>query len=297
MKLQNIFLIVFSLFVTQLSFAQNYKSDFEKLLKENDTINQLKLLKNWEKVEPENAELFTSYFNYYLLKSRKEKISLTSQKSSDKSYLLKDSLNKNSFYLGNKFDFRKSDIQKGFEKIDEGIKLYPNRLDMRFGKIFVFGEIKDWSNFTKEILATIDYSTKNNNDWIDNEKNSKGKTFFLQRIHNFQVQLYRTNDESLLKNMQEIANEVLKFYPDHVESLSNLSITYILKKEYDKGLIPLLKAEKINPKDVVVLSNIAQCYTKKGDKKSAIEYYEKMMEFGNANAAAFAKHQIEELQK
>ena len=97
--------------------------------------------------------------------------------------------------------------------------------------------------------------------------------------------------------MREIANEILKYYPNHIESLSNLSITYLLTGEYDKGIDALKKAEKINPKDFIILSNIAQGYKLKGDKEKAIEYYQKTIEYGDEQAKEYSKQQIKELKK
>ena len=97
--------------------------------------------------------------------------------------------------------------------------------------------------------------------------------------------------------MRKIATTILDYYPEHIESLSNLSITYLLLGEFDKGIEPLLKAEKINPEDYIVLSNIAHGYKLKGEKDKAIEYYEKTIKFGNEQAKEFAKQQIEELKK
>lgn len=98
-------------------------------------------------------------------------------------------------------------------------------------------------------------------------------------------------------NMRTIAQEVLKYYPNHVESLSNLSITYLLTKDYDKGLEALLKAETIKPKDGIVLSNIAQAYKLKGDIQNARSYYEKMLLLEDPQAVAFAKQQMSQLNK
>ena len=132
---------------------------------------------------------------------------------------------------------------------------------------------------------------------LTTKKYDGGEKEFLLDIQTYQLQLYNTENDNLLKNMREIANTVLKFYPNHIESLSNLSITYLLTGEYDKGIEPLLRAEKINPKDYIVLSNIAQGYKLKGDKKKAIEYYEKTVEFGDDRAKEYAKQQIIELKK
>jgi tetratricopeptide (TPR) repeat protein len=175
--------------------------------------------------------------------------------------------------------------------------MYPNRLDMRFGKIYVLGQAEDWENFTNEIVKTIQYSNINNNEWTwtFNEKRENGKEFFLGSIQDYQLNLYETENDDLLKNMRTIAEEILKIYNDHIESLSNISITYLLTGEYDKGIEVLLKAEKINPNDGVILNNIAHGYVLKGDMDKSIAYYEKVLKLDDQRAVEFAKQQIEAL--
>lgn len=288
-----------AILISQIGFSQDYQSEFQKYCQTNDTINQLKVLTEWNSTSPKDAELYTSYFNYHFMKSKQEVLAMSTDKPNGESLALKDSLNQTAGFLGSKIHFDQTELEKGLNKIDEGIKLYPNRLDMRFGKTYVFGEVSDWNNFTSEIIKTITYSAKNGNNWTwtNNEKYDGEEKEFLLDIQNYQLQLYNTGNDNLLKNMREIANTILNFYPNHIESLSNLSITYLLTGEYDKGIEPLLRAEKINPKDYIVLSNIAQGYKLKGDKKKAIEYYEKTVEYGDVRAKEYAKQQITELKK
>lgn len=291
------FLII--ILLTQIGFCQNFQSEFLKYCETKDTLNQLKILKEWEKTNPNDPELFTSYFNYHFSKSKKEIIALTTNQPNGQSLVLKDSLNKTAGFLGSEIQYENSELQKGINKIDEGIKNYPNRLDMRFGKIYVLGQTKDWQKFTSEIVKTIRYSSKNKNNWIwtNNQTKKNGEKFFLSALQDYQLQLYNTGDNKLLDNMREISNEVLAHYPNHIESLSNLSITYLLTKEYDKALHPLFKAEKLNPKDHIVLLNIAQAYKLKGEKQKAIEYYEKSVEFGDERTKKYAKEQITKLKE
>ena len=93
-------------------------------------------------------ELITSYFNYHFMKSRQEVLALTNDEPNGESLVLKDSLNQNAGFLGSQINYNQTELKKGLDKISEGIKLYPNRLDMRFGKIYVLGQIPDWKNFT-----------------------------------------------------------------------------------------------------------------------------------------------------
>jgi tetratricopeptide (TPR) repeat protein len=287
------------LILTNLCFGQDYKTQFDQLCQEGDTIKQIELLLKWESEDPKNAELFTSYFNYYFLKSRQEFVSMATNQPQGESLQLKDSTGQVKGFLGSEIVYNPKILQKGLDKIDQGIKMYPNRLDMRFGKIYALGQAEEWEKFTNEIVKTIQYSKINNNEWTwtFNEKRENGKEFFLGSIQDYQLNLYETENDDLLKNMRTIAEEILIIYPDHIESLSNISITYLLTDEYDKGIEALLKAEKIDPNDGVVLSNIAHGYKLKGDIENSIKYYEKMLTLDDQRAVEFAKQQIEALRK
>jgi tetratricopeptide (TPR) repeat protein len=295
---QTIFIFTFS-FISNFSFGQGYKEMFDKSFDEGDTIRQIELLEKWESEDPTNPELFTSYFNYYFLKSRQETVSLTTKQPKGESMQLQDSTGQIAGFLGSNMNYNPEVLQKAFDKINQGITLYPNRLDMRFGKIYVLGHVEDWENFTHEIVKTIHYSKENNNKWTwtYNEQSEDGKDFFLRSLQDYQLTLYETENDDLLENMRTIANEILKIYPDHIESLANISITYLLTGEYDKGIEALLVAEKIDPKDGVVLSNIAHGYKLKGDIDSSKIYYEKMLKLDDPDAVEFAKHQIKSLKR
>lgn len=277
-----------------LSVAQDYPSDFQKYHQKGDTLKQWEVLTKWEKTDPKNAELFTSYFNYYYQTARKEGISMSTDKPKGDGFVIQDSLGQTVGYLGSHTHFDKKTIQKGFEKINKGIELYPNRLDMRYGKIHVYGQIEDWESFTNEIISTIQYSEKNKNEWTwtNNEIVEDGVNFMLSSIQDYQLQLFYTEDDELLKNMRSIAQEILKLYPNHIESLSNISVTYLLTGDYKNGIETLLRAEKIDPKDVVIIANIAHGYKLSGNKEMSIKYYEKMIEHGNEDEKSFARQQI-----
>lgn len=293
-----IFLILNLLIVNQI-YCIDYQSDFIKFLTAKDTINQLKTLEAWEKANPNDAELYTSYLNYHFTKSKDEVLSLTTDAPKGEALVLKDSTGKVAGFIGSQIGYNMIEFNKGIEKINEGIKLYPDRLDMRFGKIYILGEIKDWDNFTKEIIEAVRYSKANENQWtwMGNEKKKDGKEMFLGSLQDYQLQLYNTEVDSLIINMRNIAIEILRFYPDHVESLSNLSITYLLTKEYDKAIEALLRAEKIAPNDCIVLMNIAHGYKLKGDKSNSVKYYKKVLNYGDKEAKEYAKQQISELEK
>ncbi|NOU58483.1 tetratricopeptide repeat protein [Marinifilum caeruleilacunae] len=297
---KSISVIIVSIFALSLH-AQDKLSIFSKYIQEGDTLKQKEHLETWSKEEPRNAELQTAYFNYYFNKSRNEIITLNSGNppKDQKVLVLTDSTDQIAGFIGSQINYDKSNLKKAFESIDKGIQLYPNRLDMRFGKIFALGQIKDWRSFTDEIIKAINHSAinKNNWTWTYNEKQEGGKEMFLGSLQDYQGQLYNTMNDKLLVNMQEISQAVLVHYPNHIESLSNLSIAYLVSKKYDKALVPLLKAEQINPTDFIVLNNIAYAYKESGKSKEAISYYKKVIKYGDQRAKAQAEKEIQHLQE
>lgn len=282
--------------------TQGFKQEYNELVIKKDTVEQLKLLEKWEKADSNDPELYVAYFNFYINKSRREFIEFgNNPKGTNVLEIVDNDTTKKrpvGFMYGNvNYDFEL--IKKGFAYADKGIAKNPARLDIRFGKIYMFGELEDYKNYTDEIVKTIHYSAiiKNRWTWTDNQPVEDPKNFMLGSVQTYQLQLYNTNNDDLLDKMKEIAEVVLKYYPDHVESLSNLSIVYLIRKNYDKALDALLKAEKLDSTDYIVLSNIAQAYKLKEDYPNAIKYYELTIKYGTDQAIDYAKEQITILKK
>jgi tetratricopeptide (TPR) repeat protein len=298
--------ITFLLFGLTLLFnqvsGQTFKQQFNELVSKKDTVGQQQLLEKWENTDDNDPELFVAYFNYFVVKSKKEFITLGQNPKAKDVLQIKDQDTAKKEPVGfiyGDINYNFDLLSKGFNWINKGIEKHPDRLDMRFGKIYMFGQIEDYENFTKEIIKTIDYAAINKGmwTWTDSKPLDDPKDFMLSSTQSYQLQLYNTENDSLLDNMKRIAETVLKYHPDHIESLSNLSIVFMIQKQYDKALEPLLKAEKINSKDYIVLSNIAQAYKLKGENKNALKYYELTLKHGDEQAKKYAQREIKELKK
>lgn len=296
------------LLVAALTFSfymvkgQKYKQQFKGYWQKNDTLSQRQLLVKWEKSDANDPDLFISYSNYYLNKSKNESLTLGQNPNGKEAYQImsQDSSKKDPVaFLYNNTVYDSSFLSLAYNWLDKGIKKFPNRLDIRFGKIYLYGQFEDYEKFTTEIISTIDFSNKNKNswNWEDNKPLDDPKQFLLSTIQSYQIQLYDTGNDSLLSNMRRIAEAVLKYYPDHIESLSNLSVVFMLQKQFDKAIQVLLQALEINPKDCIVLSNIAKAYKLKGDNNEAIKYYQLTYQYGFDDIKKFAKEQLDELQK
>ncbi|MCL2888655.1 MAG: tetratricopeptide repeat protein [Elusimicrobia bacterium] len=241
-------------------------------------------------------EYYINQFNRYFSESRKEKVTVTTEKdggspvpvgtytilpaaaddNSDSLAIADPNTKEIAGYMVFKENFNTELFKQALDYIDKGIKNFPDRLDMRFGKASACSEIKDTKCVNEIFLETLKRSVKNKNRWLwtDNKPLDDGKKQMLTSMQDYVLAFYHTELDEAFK---ELSENILKYYPDSVESLSNLGIYYSLQKDYDKGLIFFLKAEKLNPKDEIVLSNIAEAYDKKGDALKADEYRAKLL--------------------
>lgn len=282
--------------ISNFAFGQSNYEKFKKLFQDNDTMKIKILLSEWEKSNPNDPELYTSAFNYYFSNSKQEILSLEKEQYGKESLKLTDSAGTD-YYMNSNLGYNPEKLENAFNYIDNGIEKFPKRLDIRFGKCYVLGEVGDYENFTLEIIKTVEYSNiiKNNWLWTENKKLDDAEKFMLGSIQSYLKQLYDTEDDSLLDNMKSIGDVVIKYYPNNIEILSTTAVAHTLTKNYDKAINYLKQAEKLNPKDFIVLNNIAHCYKLKGDKMNSIKYYELTEKFGDEQAKQQARKEIKEL--
>lgn len=300
--MKKIVLILFAgiLFFCEHAVSQNFKEQYTKLNNADDTTGLYSLLKKWEAEKPDAPDMFIAFFNYYIDESRTEVLQIGDEPEGKEAFAIqdKDSSDKEpvSYIYGN--DYYDPEIcQKGLVYIDKAIQKYPNRLDMRFGKTYLFEQLGKYELLAAEVAKTVEYSSVINNKWLwtDNEAPDSPKEFMLSGIQDYFVHLFDKRNDSLYVFMQQIAESVLKYYPRSVENLSNLGVVYTMKDDFDKALEIFLKAEKLAPEDYIIHANIANVYKLKGDKANSIKYYELMLKYGDDAAKEFAKSKIEEL--
>lgn len=139
------------LFILTLIFnraaGQSFSEQFKDLAAKEDTLGQKRLLKTWEKSDSNDPELYAAYFNYYFIKSKKESIVLGQNPQGESVLQVNDqdtSDKEPAAYIYADTYYNPVFLNKGFGWADRGIAKFPDRLDMRLGKIYLLGQIKDY---------------------------------------------------------------------------------------------------------------------------------------------------------
>ncbi len=242
-------------------FSQDFRKIYGELIAKGD-LKKLEIhLKNWKAKKPNDPEMFIGYFNYYLRNAQE----IAAKDKSKATGISKDGTG-----------YSKEEMKNAFTSINEGIKLYPHRLDMRFGKITMLAETGDFKSESEEIITVLMLSKKNKNNWnwIDNKKMIKTEKEFLESIQHFINQYFQTTQYNYVY-IKNISEKMVENYPNNVYGYNNISTYYLSVKDYESALKYLKSAEKLNPKDYIVLNNIAFSYESLKQNKKAIEYYTK----------------------
>lgn len=282
--------IVFPFFGNSQTNYQKFVSLYDK--KEKDTNSIHTLLKQWEVSNPNDPEFYTSAFNYYFYRSKEEIVSIQTEEPKGGSFTLTDEKGKVAGYLGSNINYNDFYVGKALKYINTAIEKFPNRLDIRFGKCYVLGVLEEYEQFTEEIVKAVEYSNKIDNKWLWTENKPETKEMMIGSVFSYMKQLYNTGDDSLLRNIIIIGKTTLKYYPKEIEILSTTAVSLLLLKQYDEAINYLKIAENENPKDVIVLNNIAHGYRLKGDKENSIKYYELIIKYGNSDDQTRARSAI-----
>lgn len=283
----------FLFFISNIAFGQSYVEKFNMLLKDNDSIQITNLLKEWEVKAPQDPEYYISAFNFYYSNCKQEEV-----------------YKKNTSTLSNHFNQHATNqiriictniefFQLAINTIEKGIERFPNRLDFRFGKCFALKEFELYKPLTEELIKTIHYSATNKNNWFwfENKAVDSPENFLLEAIQSYMIKLYSSEDIGLLTNMKLIGESALKYYPNNVPIISSTAVAYMLTQDYDKSIAYLKKAEALNPKDLIVINNLAHGYKLKGDKPAALKYYMLSEFLSDDKSKTYAQEEIKKLIK
>ncbi|WP_162996694.1 tetratricopeptide repeat protein [Mucilaginibacter kameinonensis] len=298
MKLKLTFLLMTVVCFARPVSAQNHMADFKALIAKDDTAAAFKLLQGWQKTGTNDPDFYIASANYYAKKGLTEVLSLQKDQPAGQSFVLKDSTGKVAGYLGGRPAYNSTYLNKAFDNLDAGIAKFPNRLDIRFGKVYLLGKTEDYKTFAEEIIKAVNYGQTIGFKWFWSEGKpvENPEDFMLSNIQTYIIQLYNAGDQNM-DYIRDVSLAILKYKPDNVVSLSDLSISYLTKKDYAHALEALLKAEKLAPHDYIVLNNIAYCYELQGNKPNAVKYYQLVKQYGDEEAKVKADKKVAELSK
>ena len=297
MKRVIILFILAGCFVGNLAAQTSWYDRYRECINDSSLEYSRMVIEQWEQAEPESADVYAAWFNYYCKMSMSEVMQMTPVPPQDgqEALELEDGTGA-SVYMYAKQVFADSLLAIANQKIDKAISLYPNRLDLPFGKITMLFMQEDYKSVMPVIHQVIERSHVNGNQWtwtLDAPVED-GEGLFKSSMQDY---FNRLVDAELDDEAMQVTEWLLQYYPDEVMFRSNKASILAITGNMDQALPLFLSIHDDNPDDYIVTSNIAYIYMTKGDKKNALKYYRILSKCGDEEMEELARQTITELTK
>lgn len=310
-KIINIFLIFFiTLFLFSCSYQsktikketiskKQYYTQYRKLLNENKYQELYDLLIKWNEDYPEDPELYIAFFNLYVNLSISSGIVIKTDKNYESDLEIKDmNTDETIGYLTYEKQFNPEYVKKALYYIDLGIKKFPDRLDMHFGRIYYFMYMENYKDATFYMIDFLkSYKCIKKWYWKNYEPMKDGFSEALNFIQgHIYTMLNKLNDKSA-QYIYDISITIINNYPDvGPEPYNNIGVIYYIKNDLKNSLKWFLKAYEFNKKDPIVLYNIAYIYEKLKQYANSIKYYKILINYCEPEKKDIYKKKIQKLE-
>ena len=244
-----------------------------------------KLLLEWEGEAPDDPDLMTGWFNYYL-----------HRKAEYKNF---DGYMKNGNYgVYSRLVYVKDDLNTAISYLDKALQNHPYRMDIHFGKINTLLSDDDYSEGIEAIVNFLEIYDENKTEWywsynqsfIDNNWNVE-ETVIDALTDYCDMFDYLVERDSI----KYVLDEILMRFPDNVIFLNYLAHYYSAGKDYDKTVETLLTAYQIDNTDYIIVANIAATYERKEEYDEAEKWFTVLASMEPDAAKKYAKQGLERI--
>ena len=267
---------------------------FDKTVSQRDSAAVAALISDWERLYPDDAELYSIRANYYFMNAISEVVVVSAEAPADGRTAMKDSHGVTMYmYSEPKFDTVKIGLAEG--ALAEGIAQYPDRLDLRLGKAAIHLRVKENTLAAQEIQSALERSVINKNKWtgtLDAPIETDGVSYLRDCVQDYFSELLGVDDLASAKSMIDAA---VHHYPKDAIFLADRAAIGYFSGDLKDALKWYLSSRENAPDDMLVTNNIARVYEELGDKQNAIKYYRIVADSGDKDFAESAKAELKRL--
>lgn len=258
------------------------------------------LLDRWEKAYPEDADMLIARFNYYLEKSVSTQVVAKDQErflGARPVLTLKDSLDRDVNYFEETM-YSDSLFAMASSAIDKAVRLYPDRLDLRFASITsLIGYEKESPDMaTAAISALIDYDGTAHPAWKYGDEPADADVF-RTGIQEYCATMYSIGSPRSYESFRTLSEKMLKYDPKSTLFMSNIGTYYYVAKKDNKTARKYYdKVLKIDPSDYTSIKNSVLMARRDGNVKLEKKYLPMLAQYGASDAEkAAARARLESL--
>lgn len=261
------------------------------------------LLDKWQEAYPEDIDMLTGRFSYYLTKSQSSAVITKDQKyylGAAPILTLKDSTGKDINYFQ---DINYDDVLfgKSQQAIEKAIQLNPDRLDLRLLKsASLIGYEKESPDMAlSDLRSLIIYNETAHPTWIYPQVDKVDEEFFSTAVQEYCYLFFKYASPSSYEAFRELSETMLKYRPNDILYLNNLGSYYLVAKRDDKTAMKYYtKVLKIKQDDLTAIKNIIILARNSGNVKLEKKYLPLLEKYSDSETEKMsAKSRLETLNK
>lgn len=209
----------------------------------------------------QDPEYFVILLNYVVAKGNRSGITVAKGEPQGDDLTLRDQKTGEMVgFLGYREGYDEKLIVDGISKVQDALKFFKSRLDIRFGIVEAAKKIKRWDVAGKQLVEILKVSKEINNKWswgsIGSPKGNLNE-FMIENVQAKIAYLFNLDNPVADEALIQVSQSLIKYYPDVIYGYSNLGVFHLAKKEYDKAKKYLNEALIIDPNDEIIKGNIA----------------------------------------
>ena len=292
--MKNFCLLLFYLLLFSFAVSAQTTNKYQEFIKvaTQDGISSKKtlaFLKQWEKDEPDNAEMLYSWYLYHFIQAN-ELIKQTDDFSELKnSAMLPDTITrfgelqiKNIWIMKDEGDGMKH-YEKGLMYMQKAISLHPDILELYINKTDGFMRKKEFKYAASMLLDVMGLDSENHKRWTDfygNALDERCDTMLLEYFQSSFNALIEKNEFSLA---EIICDTLIRLYPNSPEYVFDKGVLYLTGGQREKALQHFLNFNEQHPNNGYVLNILANMYLESGDTVNMKKYATMLLQDSNPN--------------
>ena len=274
---------------------------FNKAIDLRDMTAVSAVITDWERVFPNDAELYSLRANKHFLSAMKEVIAYTKneEEAIGEYVVAKDSEGVDT-YIYSYIEYDKEKMGCSTRVLSEGIAKHPDRLDLRLGKVTLHLKLEEHALAVQEIRSALLHSLHNNNMWVgalDEPIVTDSVSYLRDCIQEYLSILLNAGD---LASAEKMVDYSLEAYPKEVIFIADKGALKYFANELKESLKWYLAAFEIAPDDMMIATNVGNIYNDLEDRQNAIKYYRIVAESDDneyEEYIEYAKSMIQELDR
>lgn len=260
-----------------------------------------KVLDNWGENKENDPQYYICSFNYYVEESRTSGMAIQNEPSGENFFEISDpETGEVTGYMVEDKGFNQKNSALALDYIRKGIEKFPNHYEMRFGELWHLKEMLRLDLYLERLDAMMEYFKENKDEdfyWNYNEIIDDSQGFMIRTLQDAFYK-FSQNDKiwehtDFLISFNEI---VIQHFPQHNQGYNNMGAVYAINHDFESAIPYFIRSSELDPKDSLVLWNIAYSYSWLDQTDKAIPYLQKIIELNNdEKAVEAAKQRLEEI--